>query len=117
VKRLPAVFYQTRAGAQPVRDWLRGLGAEDRKAIGDDIRTVEFGWPIGMPTCRPMGDGLFEVRTNLGGGRIARVLFTVERGNAVLLHGFLKKSQKIPQRELQTTKTRLADLRERMKHD
>jgi phage-related protein len=62
-------------------------------------------------------DGLFEVRTNLGGGRIARVLFTVERGNAVLLHGFLKKSQKIPQRELQTTKTRLADFRERMTRD
>jgi len=96
---------------------MRGLVAEDRKAIGDDIRTVEFGWPIGMPTCRPMGDGLFEVRTNLGGGRIARVLFTVERGNAVLLHGFIKKSQRTPQRELQTTKTRLADLRERMKHD
>ena len=80
MKRLPAVFYQTRTGAQPVRDWLRGLAAEDRKAIGDDIRTVEFGWPIGMPTCRPMGERLFEVRTNLGGGRIARVLFTVERG-------------------------------------
>jgi phage-related protein len=117
VKRLPAVFYQTRAGAQPVRDWLRGLVAEDRKAIGDDIRTVEFGWPIGMPTCRPMGDGLFEVRTNLGGGRIARVLFTVERRNAVLLHGFIKKSQRTPQRELHTTKTRLADLRERIKHE
>jgi phage-related protein len=93
------------------------LVAEDRKAIGDDIRTVEFGWPIGMPTCRPMGDGLFEVRTNLGGGRIARVLFTVERRNAVLLHGFIKKSQRTPQRELHTTKTRLADLRERIKHE
>jgi phage-related protein len=64
-----------------------------------------------------MGDGLFEVRTNLGGGRIARVLFTAERGNAVLLHGFIKKSQRTPQRELQTTKTRLADLRERIRHD
>ncbi len=60
MKRLPAAFYQTSAGAQPVRDWLRGLSTQDRKAIGDDIRTVEFGWPIGMPTCRPMGDGLFE---------------------------------------------------------
>jgi phage-related protein len=117
VKRLPAVFYQTRTGAQPVRDWLRRLVAEDRKAIGNDIRTVEFGWPIGMPTSRPMGEGLFEDRTNLAGGRIARVLFTVERGNAVLLHGFLKESQKIPQRELQTTKTRSADLRERIRHD
>jgi phage-related protein len=116
VKRLPAAFYQTSAGGQPVRDWLRGLSTEDRKAIGDDIRTVEFGWPIGMPICRPMGDGLFEVRINLAGGRIARVLFAVEQGQAVLLHGFIKKSQKTPQRELRTAKTRLINLRERSKH-
>jgi phage-related protein len=116
VKRLPAAFYQTSAGGQPVRDWLRGLSTEDRKAIGDDIRTVEFGWPIGMPICRPMGDGLFEVRTNLAGGRIARVLLAVEQGQAVLLHGFIKKSQKTPQRELRTAKTRLINLRERSKH-
>jgi phage-related protein len=117
VKRLPAAFYQTDAGAQPVRDWLRGLSAEDRKAIGDDIRTVEFGWPIGMPVCRPLGDGLFEVRTRLGGARIARVLFAIERNQAVLLHGFIKKSQKTPQRELQTTRQRFVNLRERLKRD
>jgi hypothetical protein len=70
VKRLPAAFYRTSAGGEPVRDWLRGLRIEDRKAIGGDIRTVEFGWPKGMPTIRPLGDGLFEVRTNLDGGRM-----------------------------------------------
>jgi phage-related protein len=117
VKRLPAAFYQTAAGAQPVRDWLRGLSAEDRKAIGDDIRTVEFGWPIGMPTCRPLGNGLFEVRTNLDGGRIAPVLFAVEQDHAVLLHGFIKKSRKTPQRDLKTTKQRLVNLKERLRHD
>jgi len=115
VKRLPAAFYRTSAGGEPVRDWLRGLRTEDRKAIGDDIRTVEFGWPMGMPTCRPLGDGCFEVRTNLDGGRIARVLFAIEQQQAVLLHRFIKKAQKTPRREFETTKRRLADLRERTK--
>jgi len=117
VKRRPAAFYQTRAGAQPVRDWLRGWVP---KIARPSATISEPSSLAGQLVCRPVvrwGDGLFEVRTNLGGGRIARVLFIVERGNAVLLHGFLKKSQKIPQRELQTTKIRLADLRERMKHD
>jgi phage-related protein len=115
VKRLPAAFYRASAGGEPVRDWLRGLRTEDRKAIGADIRTVEFGWPIGMPTCRPLGEGLFEVRTNLDGGRIARVLFGIEQQQAVLLHGFIKKAQKTPKRELEITKRRLVDLRERIK--
>jgi phage-related protein len=116
LKRLPAAFYRTAAGGEPVRDWLRSLGPEDRKAIGDDIRLVEFGWPVGMPTCRPIGSGLFEVRSDLGGNRIARVFFSVERGYAVLLHGFLKKSRKTPPQALETARRRAADLRERMRH-
>jgi hypothetical protein len=74
-KRIPALFYQTEAGNEPVRDWLKELEQEDRYLIGTDIKTVEFGWPVGMPICRPMGDGLFEVRTNLPQNRIARVVF------------------------------------------
>ena len=62
-KIIPAVFYRTGAGTEPVREWLMGLKAEDRRIIGTDIRTVEFGWPVGMPVCRPMGNGLFEVRS------------------------------------------------------
>ena len=115
IKRLPAAFYRTAAGAEPVREWLRGLDREDRKAIGDDIRLVEFGWPVGMPTCRPMGAGLFEVRSDLDGRRIARVLFAIEGGHAVLLHGFLKKGRKTPKHELETAKRRAADLRARMR--
>lgn len=77
------------------------MPAEDRRLIGEDIGTVEFGWPVGMPTCRPLGAGLYEVRTNLPGNRIARVFFYVDRKQRmVLLHGFLKKTQATPEVEL-----------------
>ena len=82
-KRLQAVFYRSDSGAEPVRDWLKSLDKDDRFRIGTDIKTVEYGWPIGMPTCKPMGNGLFEVRTTLG-GRIARVLFCIADGRLVL---------------------------------
>lgn len=100
-KIIPAVFYRTAAGNEPVREWLRGLDAEDRRIIGTDIRTVEFGWPVGMPVCRPMRDRLFEVRSTITGNRIARVLFCIHRGNIVLLHGFVKKTQKTPEADLE----------------
>ncbi|ALF52792.1 hypothetical protein ACX27_07855 [Nostoc piscinale CENA21] len=99
-KRVPARFYKNENGAEPARDWLKELNKEDRTIIGADIKTVEFGWPIGMPTCRPMKDGLFEVRTNLSNGRIARVLFCFFKGEMILLHGFIKKAQKTPPQEL-----------------
>lgn len=83
-------------GGEPIRDWLKGLTpVEDRKRIGLDIQTVEFGWPVGMPVCRPLGDGLFEVRSDLSQHRIARVLFYVDdEQRMVLLHGFVKKTQR-----------------------
>ncbi|MEZ4270734.1 MAG: type II toxin-antitoxin system RelE/ParE family toxin [Myxococcota bacterium] len=83
-----------------MREWLKELSKKDRVLIGIDLKSVEFGWPIGMPTCRPMGQGLFEVRTNLP-GRIARVLFCVEKGRMFLLHGFIKKSRKCPKADLE----------------
>ena len=98
-KRITVRFFKTAAGGEPVRDWLLGLAAEDRKLIGEDIKTVEFGWPIGMPTCRPLSGGLYEVRTNLR-DRIARVLFCIEGETMVLLHGFIKKAQKAPKHDL-----------------
>src|SRR5580693_6468246 len=70
LKRVPAVFFRTEAGNEPVRDWLKAMTSEDRRAKGEDIRTVEYGWPIGMPTCRPLRGGLHEVRTNLSGHRM-----------------------------------------------
>lgn len=101
-KRVPAVFFRTEAGGEPVRDWLKSLpSSEDRKRIGEDIKTVEFGWPIGMPVCRPLGDGIYEVRTTLGQNRIARVLFYLDmKSRMVLLHGFIKKTQNTPEGDL-----------------
>jgi phage-related protein len=102
LKRIPVIFFRTAAGGEPVRQWLRSLNAvEDRKAIGEDIKTVEFGWPVGMPVCRALGDGMYEVRSSLTQNRIARVLFYIDRdGRMVLLHGFIKKTQKTPPQEM-----------------
>jgi phage-related protein len=104
-KRVPAIFYRTESLGEPVREWLRELSSEDRKRIGEDVKTVEFGWPIGMPTCRPLGDGIHEVRTNLTQNRIARILFYVDkRSRMVLLHGFIKKTRKTPPEDLDLAK-------------
>ena len=103
--KLPVRFFRTSEGREPVRDWLKGLPDEDRKAIGDDIRTVQFGWPVGMPLVRKMETGLWEVRVELR-NRVARVLFTVEGDQAVLLHGFIKKSAKTPTPDLETARRR-----------
>lgn len=109
-KKLPVAFYQTDQKTAPVRDWLDGLSAEDRRIIGFDIAKVEFGWPIGMPVCRPLGGGLWEVRSSLPGGRIARVIFCIADGFMVLLHGFEKKTQKTPQADLEKAKKRMKDV-------
>ncbi len=102
MKRIHASFFRTAAGGEPVREWLKSLQPiEDRKRIGVDIKTVEFGWPIGMPVCRPLKDGLYEVRTNLSSSRIARVLFYVDIQNRmILLHGFIKKKQRAPAEDM-----------------
>jgi phage-related protein len=100
LKRLPARFYRSNSGREPVREWLKELGAEDRKVIGEDIKDVEFSWPIGMPLVRALGRELWEVRSNLTRGRIARVLFCVGKESMVLLHGFIKNTQKTPQADL-----------------
>jgi phage-related protein len=100
LKRLPARFYRSNTGREPVREWLKQLDAEDRKVIGEDIKDVEFSWPIGMPLVRALGRELWEVRSNLRQGRIARVLFCVEKECMVLLHGFIKKTSKTPKAEL-----------------
>jgi phage-related protein len=101
VKRVPAIFYRTEAGGEPVREWLKNLSPEDRKHIGEDIKTVEFGWPVGMPVCRPLSNGVYEVRTSVAQNRIARVLFYIDKKcRMVLLHGFIKKTQKTPDEDL-----------------
>lgn len=99
-KRLPAAFYQLPNGREPVREWLWELDPADRKMVGDDIRDLEFAWPVGMPLCRSLGDGLWEVRSRLTHGKIARVIFCIMQERAVLLHGFIKKTQKTPRQDL-----------------
>jgi phage-related protein len=105
-KRIAVIFYRTEAGGEPVRDWLKSLPSpDDRKRIGEDIKTVEFGWPIGMPVCKPLGDGIYEVRTKLAQHRIARVLFYVDKkSRMVLLHAFIKKTPKTPDDDLELAK-------------
>ena len=99
-------FFKTDGGTEPVRDWLLELSAIDRKAIGEDIKTVQFGWPLGMPLVRKMDKDLWEVRIHLE-RRIARVLFTIAVGKIVLLHGFIKKSQATPKTDLDLAKDRM----------
>lgn len=100
-KKIAARFYLTPSGRNPVREWLLNLPKADRRILGKDIQKVEFGWPIGMPYCRPLGRGLWEVRSDLSGGRIARVIFTLVGGEMILLHGFEKKAQKTPNHEIE----------------
>jgi len=106
-KRLPVIFFRTDAGGEPIRDWLRKtLSPDDRKRIGEDMKTIEFGWPVGMPLCRTLGEGIYEVRTKLAQNRIARVLFYVDsRSRMVLLHGFIKKTQRTPIEDLALAKS------------
>ncbi len=107
--RLQIVFYRTELGAEPVREWLQGLSKEDKKIVGEDLKTVQFGWPLGMPLVRKMEPGLWEVRIHLD-NRIARILFTLQNGLMVLLHGFVKKSQKTPTNDLKVARQRMGTL-------
>lgn len=109
--RLDVVFFRTGSGTEPVRRWLKSLPATHKKAVGEDIKTVQFGWPLGMPLVEKLEPHLWEVRTNVPDG-IARVIFTVDGQVMILLHGFIKKTQQIPQKELNMARTRLRQYRE-----
>lgn len=104
------VFFRLDAGREPVREWLKSLDQISRRSIGEDIKTLQIGWPVGMPLARKMAENLWELRSRIPTG-IARTFFTVQSGNIVLLHGFVKKGQKTPPNELATAKRRLTSLR------
>ena len=110
---MPARFFESDVGNTPVREWLLSLDPKDRKIIGDDIRTAEFGWPVGMLLCRAIQgrEGLWEIRSSLPGGRIARVLFCAHKGEMILLHGFVKKTRKTSELELDVAERRMRGLR------
>lgn len=105
-QQVPVVFYRTPAGAEVVREWLKELPEDDRNVIGLDLMRVQFRWPIGMPLCRPLKHGLWEVRSSLTSNRIARVLFCFTDGRLIALHGFIKKTQKTPDAELELARKR-----------
>ena len=104
---LEVVFYKNTMGNQPVKEWLKALPKSVRKIIGEDIKTVQYRWPLGMPTVRPLGKGLHEVRSHLPDKRIVRVFFTIHEGYMVLLHGFIKKTEKTPQRDIDIARERM----------
>ncbi|VAX13725.1 hypothetical protein MNBD_GAMMA24-1079 [hydrothermal vent metagenome] len=108
-KTLEVVFYKHVNGGEPVKEWLLSLPRADRKTIGTDIKTAEFGWPVGMPLIRKLEPKLWEVRTDLD-KRIARVLFTIKGKHMVLLHGFIKKSQNTPSDDKKLARNRMKKL-------
>ena len=108
--KLPLIFFRSSSGSEPVRDWLRKLPQPDRHAVGLDLMRVQFRWPVGMPLCRPMGQGLWEVRSTLPSNRIARVLFCLHAGQLVALHAFVKKTQATPAADLELARQRLKEI-------
>jgi phage-related protein len=103
---LKVSFYQNTNGAEPVREWIKNLTAYERLTIGEDIKAVQFRWPLGMPLVKKLTGKLWEVRTQLP-TRIARVLFTVKGNQIVLLHGFIKKTQATPPQDIALALSRI----------
>lgn len=109
-RKVELVFFRNDAGTEPVRDWLKGLDEAERRAIGADLLRAQWRWPVGMPLCRPMGKGLWEVRTGLHGNRTARVLICFYQGRLVALHGFIKKTRATPEDDLALARKRQKEL-------
>lgn len=107
---LQVILYKTDSGHEPVRDWFKDLSKADRKCVGEDIKTVQYGWPIGMPVVRKLEKDIWEVRTQLD-KRISRVLITMHSDCIVVLHAFIKKSQKTPKEDIQLARQRLKDIK------
>jgi phage-related protein len=109
-KQVRAAFYASASGREPVRDWLKAMPLEDRKALGEDIAAVEFTWPVGMPLVRSMKQGLWEIRSSLPGGRIARIFFCLSGETMVLLHAIVKKTQKTPEPDVALARKRQKEI-------
>jgi phage-related protein len=108
--KIPLIFFSTEPGKEPVREWLLELPVVERQAIGKDLLRAQWRWPIGMPLCRPLGGGLWEIRTDLPTRRTARVLICLHRGHLVALHGFIKKTRTTPEDDLALARCRQKEL-------
>jgi phage-related protein len=111
LKPIPLVFWRSAAGREPVREWLKNLSRTEKRVIGRDIAKVQFGWPVGLPLCRALSGGLWEVRSSLPGKTEARVLFGFREGMLIALHAFIKKGRKAPAGDLALARQRLKELR------
>src|SRR6202142_665770 len=109
-QKIPLIFYRTAAGSEPVRDWLKELPESERQAIGRDLLRAQWRWPVGMPLCRPLGDGLWEVRTGFQTKRTARMLLCIYHAHLVALHGFIKKTGTTPDQDLALARNRQKEL-------
>jgi phage-related protein len=107
---MPIIFYRTASGIEPVREWLRNLPEDDKRAIGIDLAALQVGWPVGMPLCRSLGDGVWEMRSRLPSRRTARLLFCICDGCIGILHGFVKKTQKTPHEEIDLARKRMKEM-------
>ncbi len=109
---MPVFFYRTIARSEPVREWLRALPHDDRQLVGGDLYRVQTGWPLGMPLCRSLGGGLWELRSGLPSNRIARVLFFVQGNRVGVVHGFIKKTQATPTTDLSLARKRMKEMQQ-----
>jgi phage-related protein len=109
-RKIPFAFYRTAAGSEPVRDWLKAMDRDDRLEVGADLQRVQYRWPVGMPLCRPMRGGVWEVRTNLASHSTARVLVCFHEGVLIALHGFINKSRKTPDEGLAVARKRVKEI-------
>jgi phage-related protein len=109
-QKIPLIFFRANAGSEPVREWLKGLPEPERQAIGQDLLRAQWQWPVGMPLCRPLGGGLWEVRTDLATKRTARVLLCLYRSHLVALHAFIKKTRATPDEDLAMARKRQKEL-------
>ena len=107
---IPLVFWRSATNREPVREWLNELSREDKRIIGRDIAKVQYGWPVGLPLCRPLSGGLWEVRATLPSNRQARIFFGFHEGMLVALHAILKKMQKTPADALALARQRFKEL-------
>ncbi|WP_439477076.1 type II toxin-antitoxin system RelE/ParE family toxin [Brevundimonas sp.] len=107
------LFYQTVAGRDVIREWLRSFDRQDRAILGHDLKRIQIGFPIGLPLCRSLGGGLWEVRSSLSGNREVRMIFfhDLEAKALVVVQGFLKKSQKTPKTDLDLAYRRMKECR------
>jgi phage-related protein len=109
-RKAELVFFRNDIGREPVREWLKGLDEAERHAIGTDLLRAQWRWPVGMPLCRPMGKGLWEVRTDLPNNRTARVLICFYQERLAALHGFIKKTRATPGDDLALARKRQKEL-------